>query len=732
MTPEEFELATAELLRLSGYQLVQHQRLVGSKHVDVYAEIEFPGLGRKRVGVECRRYAEPLTHTETNEIFTDYLALQSTNLIDETLIVTASGLTAQATAYVAAQRNLQHKSFAELQRSILDFGAYLDHLQDAARAHGLQSYFVEPRTGSRELRAVIAEWIETGTDPLAILGGYGMGKTSLVTVVAAELARRAAIDPTARIPIVVPLIDIASQQDLEGLLGRVFTGTGLIRNFSFPAFMRLNESGRLVVFFDGFDEMKHLLTRAQLRYNFRQINRVTKGSRVVITGRPTFFLSRAERELALRGMVVLAGEEIAADPEWPRYRDVELEPFSPAQIEVFLAGYLRYLRERGVPGYEKMVPAEIADRIRRLDERRLSDLATRPLQIRMIADVLPQWKRPIEELSRHELYSRFIDRIIEREQEKLTRSMFGTDTRRVFARDLAFWLWKGRRVGVAADKIPEALFPSADSHDGDVSALRRHMLAAAFVETRASDDVVYFPHVTFQEFLIAEKIVSDLPRRALTFAEASEAAEPAVAEFIAAEVSEDAWTRLDVYLQSHEGGVGEELLAGWIGHRGYRAGVLGRTARNEPWDSVLIAIAVARGIAPEISASEAADRMIEASADSPDPLLLAGSVMRLASAAPNDAGEIVWRLLAALRARGDAVAAFLAGVRVWSNGTVVILDFGIALPALLARAETQRHVIDWKLDDVADPPKFAKTFELSAGIARLRGPFSGTALDCLR
>ena len=527
MTPREFESLVGGLLALSGCD-VQPEMLLGHKKIDLYAEER--GVAKtRRIVVECKQYSKPLSQQQVSAIYANYLPLQQSALVDEILIVTERGVAPSAMAMIREARGLSHCTVAELQNSVIDFSGYLRMLQSDFMEDGLAEYYIQPSVnGGQNLHEVFEAWLETSSRPLAILGSYGMGKTSFVKSMAAALAGIAQRDSTARIPIVIALSDIAAEQSLEGLLGRVLTTKSQVRRYAFDAFMELNRRGRFVIFLDGFDEMKHTLTWDQFQYNFTQLNRlVNPASRVVILGRPTAFLSVDERNLILHG-TRRAGKKTLRDHEWPDYEEALLERFSTDQVSLFLDRYAAYLSHLKSG---RSAADRIRQRLRDLSSDRLADLAARPVQLKILAQVLPQWRGNISDLSVSQLYGSFVDLVIAREQGKLNRQRFTRAQRRQFARELAFWLWTTGKGGrVEPGRIPASLFPPPT--DGDTpEGVRRDMILACFLENKAGV-TLYFPHRSFQEFLVAEKIVTALRGSAADIPMLVEAVTVDVAEFL--------------------------------------------------------------------------------------------------------------------------------------------------------------------------------------------------------
>jgi hypothetical protein len=63
------------------------------------------------------------------------------------------------------------------------------------------------------------------------------------------------------------------------------------------------------------------------------------------------------------------------------------------------------------------------------------------------------------------------------------------------------------RSHIVASKIPDGLFLKFLTDDQDLSEVKRDLLSACFIEIKQPEGY-YFPHRSFQEFLVAEKIAS--------------------------------------------------------------------------------------------------------------------------------------------------------------------------------------------------------------------------------
>ena len=183
-----FRDAVANLLRASNRD-VRVEVLVGSKKVDVlYIERRLGGT--LRVAIECKNYGRPVTRNQIVNIHADLMSLYDDRLIDEIHIVTPQIPSPAAQKYVEEVRYLKHYAFKTLQESVMDFSFYLQHLMEEFKSDGLDKYFIKPRlSDNQDFESYVDRWLIGKDDtPLAVLGGYGMGKTTFAKYIAARTA----------------------------------------------------------------------------------------------------------------------------------------------------------------------------------------------------------------------------------------------------------------------------------------------------------------------------------------------------------------------------------------------------------------------------------------------------------------------------------------------------------------------------------------------------------------
>lgn len=226
-----------------------------------------------------------------------------------------------------ADCNLEYTSEATLLADSVDFSNYFDDIRyRVERAKLVDSdltlqdvytpslYRLGGRVGNHNLEGFIHDWLGDNTErQLALLGEYGQGKSTASLLLCYRLMTQA----DARIPILI---------ELRGRNLRTMTPEDLLATWAYRygidprALLHLHMAGRLLLIFEGFDEID-LSGDTQARIShFRPLwNLNYRGAKIIVTGRPNFFLDSKELRQAL-------GTE---EQTYTLY----LEPFNLDQIE---------------------------------------------------------------------------------------------------------------------------------------------------------------------------------------------------------------------------------------------------------------------------------------------------------------------------------------------------------------------------------------------------------------
>ena len=358
------------------------------------------------------------------------------------------------------------------------------------------------------LEPTVMSWLmdKAIKEGLAVIGSYGTGKSCFAKCLAARCATKFSAGEVDRIPFLIELKDLGQHQDIRGLVvNEIVNGHRL--NWSFETFQTLNDQGRLLLILDGFDEMKHGLTRDAILYNFDQINSLhSSSSKVLICGRPTAFSSDSEQQ------AILSGSARSGLSNELGYIQIRVAPFSPADSLSFLRRYYA-VRERtsyrSVSGKLDILESVIST------DYRVRELLSRPVHLPMLAAILPDITPSSHELSRAKVYGRFIEKIIRREVFRRGTALitYSITERQTFAEELALlMLGQGESRAVSASEIPNELIAGLGGDDRSLEERRADLVGACFLERKPSN-ILFFPHKSFAEYLAAKALVRRLEQR---------------------------------------------------------------------------------------------------------------------------------------------------------------------------------------------------------------------------
>ncbi|MBV9569784.1 MAG: hypothetical protein JO056_00900 [Alphaproteobacteria bacterium] len=589
-----------------------------------------------KIYVEAKDHGGPLTRSECVNVWSDYSGIVVKNAPAELLLVTRAGLTSDAQEFVLNEQSaMRHQTIWELENETLGLTEYVRTLAELFSEDGLDHYYVEGRarrasySSDHQLRSVGAEDVEifgsilawlTSDDPqpVAVLGGYGAGKSSLAKRLVSHLAKQALIDPLTRRPVLIKLGVLSRYSSLEGLLGGMFTYEFPVDGFSVRQFMMLNKKGRLAVVLDGFDEMKHAMSWADFRSQITDLNKLTEGAaKVVLLGRPSAFLSDDEHIHILRG-VKRMGDGWRRLPNWPEFHEYDLQDFSASERADFVKRYLTY-RASTVSTTQKLPEAWVETRAQEVNQlaTRGQDIFQKPVHAKILTDLASDPKVSLTKFSHNitswQLYEMFFSTLAEREVQKEARRDIDENSRLEFLRAVAFWMWT-HKSGVThfnASDLPDELVAALPSGGAaDLESKKREYLSGSFLE-RKGGDIYYFAHRSFAEFLVAYRMLLRSPT-AGEQGQYSDLSKDGVLNFLLEFPKRESLANWIGTLGEAKGHISLEYLALLADAVGGISQLLSRLPDNSPWRS-LIAL-----FGEKIEFREGLDKEILSRMSSPD------------------------------------------------------------------------------------------------------------------
>lgn len=497
------------LLEAQGFS-VQREIRINTKKIDILFEQE-DDLVRRKIAVEVKNYNRNLRQDEVNQEYASYQSLINTRQIDELWVIVRRDYSPDAKNWASMQPNLHIFTIAGFEERQFGFRRYVRQLIQIFTDDELDKYYIQQRLeNDAPLAKHVLDWIASEEScPLALLGSYGMGKTSFCKYLVHNLGTAYLADPLSRVPIYIRLSEIAKEAELDGLLGKTLASRYKLTNYYFPNIDALNRRGKFVFIFDGFDEMKHALSWDEFKYNFTQINRtVVDRAKVIIAGRPNAFLSDDEHNWALRGTRV-SGDRVIKLPDWPEYRELSIEPFSKAEAELFLRRYLENHISRG-HGLSDEDRAWIQSRVDEFDRFASHEVTSRPVHLKIFADLAKNKELTLRDFTVFELYEIAADQTQQREMEKPERIGISGATRRQVIEEVAWWLWEkdsGRSLYFSPREVPWRIWRTAvTAEQYNEDGMLRELFSGAFVERKFGENF-YFAHRSFLEFFVARKLL---------------------------------------------------------------------------------------------------------------------------------------------------------------------------------------------------------------------------------
>ncbi|MFF2630468.1 NACHT domain-containing protein [Kitasatospora griseola] len=418
----------------------------------------------------------------------------------------------------ASEDRLFCYSFDELIDEEADFEPYLRWVEEEVRRRGIDTRYVplsckkdevDPVTGQRlatsdyrwqdgGLDDYVARWLdEPAKQHLSVLGEFGMGKSWFALHLAHTMvqawrdAKRRGV-PRPRLPLLIPLRDYVKQTTVQGLLAEFFFDKHKIDLRSADVVRVLNRMGRLLLVFDGFDEMAARADRNTVVTNFWSLaSAVDQGAKVLLSSRKEHFRDAQEARDLFGAKLSASGHGAIVDG--PTFDIVELVPFDDEQIERMLRNRLAEDKVRTVMAHPDVL-----------------ELMRRPVMSELVIDALPEIEDGAEvDLARIYLYAvkRKMDRDVLEERTFTSRA-----DKLYFLCEVAWEMLSTDRLSLNYRDFPDHLrscFGPAVQSAKDLDFWEQDMRNQGMLVRNAEGD--YGPsHKSLLEFLVALRMVAQL------------------------------------------------------------------------------------------------------------------------------------------------------------------------------------------------------------------------------
>ncbi len=418
-------------------------------------------------------------------------------------------------------KHLSCMTFDELIDQDADFEPYLKWLEDEVIKRGIDRKYVSLACDKEEIDPVtqhsiatssygeaegwiegyIKQWLsDDSKEHVSILGEFGTGKTwfsfhyAWDCLRAYKEAKEQGLERP-RLPLVIALRDYNKALKVESVLSDLFFNKHDIRLNS-SVFDCLNQMGKLVIIFDGFDEMADKVDRQKMINNFWELARVVcPGSKVILTSRTEHFPHDRESRQLLNAEL----KSSTAKLKWesPRFELLELAKFNETQIRRVLT----------LEAEEKGLSTDIVEKV--MVRAELLDLARRPVMTELIIEAMPEIEagKPVD-MSRIYYYAivRKMDRDI-----KAERTFTSLADKLYFLCEIAWEMLSTERMKLNYREFPDRIrqiFPQLVTEAKDLDHWHYDMMGQTILIRNADGD--YTPaHRSLLEFLVAYKFAAE-------------------------------------------------------------------------------------------------------------------------------------------------------------------------------------------------------------------------------
>ncbi|WP_405151544.1 TIR domain-containing protein [Sphaerisporangium sp. NBC_01403] len=408
----------------------------------------------------------------------------------------------------ALRRGVRLRSFTEFQ-GLLDLS---DHVADqTARLRGDRRYPPElyvpqryrevDRTGqgvrddlAGELMRLLAA--DHGRFVL-LLGDFGRGKTFALR----EVARRIPAELPHLTPILIELRALDKAHSVDGLVAAHLANHGE-ELIDLKAFHYMLRQGRIVLLFDGFDELVTRVTYERAADHLDTLLQAAEDkAKVVVASRTQHFKSHAQVLTAL-------GERVGT---LPHRRVLSVEEFTPAQVRAYLVN--RYGGDARAADDRMSMLTGIAD---------LLGLAQNPRMLSFIADLPDDRLRAVaqagETISAAGLYAEILDHwlVFEERRTHVPGAPGDLNAAELWraATTLALRLWESGESYLQPAELTEVAETLAELADNRLSVSQTaHAMGTGSLLVRTDEGLFGFIHSSVMEWLVARHLAATLGER---------------------------------------------------------------------------------------------------------------------------------------------------------------------------------------------------------------------------
>ena len=342
------------------------------------------------------------------------------------------------------------------------------------------------------LHDYVLEWLN---DPkrklLAVLGDYGIGKTSFCYKFACDMTG------SAYVPVVVELKTVMTEGWRKVIQREVRSRVG-------------DSTQSPVLILDGFDELSLTFDKEAVLKEIKNLSKTTKEyKKVILTSRTQFFRSEEEeKEILVRKEFHERGPRSMT---YPRFERIYVSLFDDEQIRQYLDFCL------GIATSEKFWN-ETVEKV--FD---VKDLARRPILIELIVNDLDAVQNIEGKVTPGKVYRIITERWQEREEQRLPQSIVLQHKEEriskniiLFMEELAYWMLTKEKYRLHFNTLRDAIDKYFDNETKEMLRLSLdnldYQIRNCSFLSRHAQGYYTFAHRSFIEYFVAGKLAREIPQ----------------------------------------------------------------------------------------------------------------------------------------------------------------------------------------------------------------------------
>lgn len=378
------------------------------------------------------------------------------------------------------------KKLPPLPQEQIDYKEFIPEHYISSRCHD------EKGDNKGLLHDYVLEWLN---DPkrklLAVLGDYGIGKTSFCYKFACDMTG------SAYVPVVVELKNVMKEGWHEFIQKEVKSRAG-------------DSTQSPVLILDGFDELSLTFDKETVLKEIENLSKTTQEyKKVILTSRTQFFRSEEEeKETLVRKEFHKRGPRSLT---YPRFERIYLSLFDDEQIRQYLDLCL------GKAASEKFwnETMEVVFDVK--------DLARRPILIELIVNDLDAVQNIEGKVTPGKVYRTITERWQEREEQRLPQSIMLQQKEEkvpknimLFMEELAYWMLTKEKARLHFNTLRDAINEYFDDETKRMLSLSLdnldYQIRNCSFLSRHAQGYYAFAHRSFVEYFVARKISREIPQ----------------------------------------------------------------------------------------------------------------------------------------------------------------------------------------------------------------------------